>query len=164
MKEKKTIVFIHGLESSSLGTKARIIRSYFPEAIIPDFRGSLKERLKNLNAILTKKSNLIILGSSFGGLMAAIFTCQNPKRVNKLILFAPALNLEEFKPFLKCRLSVPTIIYHALQDEVVPFKEVKNTAEKVFKNLDFCQVDDDHRLQATVNLINWRGLILGEIK
>ncbi|MBU4011263.1 MAG: alpha/beta hydrolase, partial [Proteobacteria bacterium] len=64
------IVFIHGLESSGRGVKGSFFKNNYPEMIVEDFSGDFDERMLRLNAILALKSDLIIIGSSYGGLMA----------------------------------------------------------------------------------------------
>ena len=62
-----TRVFIHGLESSSKGTKGVFFRERYPDMIIEDFHGTLEQRMDKLNSLLYKKSSLIMVGSSYGG-------------------------------------------------------------------------------------------------
>ena len=81
-----TRVFIHGLEGSSQGTKSRYLRQLFPDLIPPDFKGQLAERMVQLETLLESTANLVLIGSSLGGLMAAIYTCQHPERMHQLIL------------------------------------------------------------------------------
>ncbi|MBW2205163.1 MAG: hypothetical protein JRF52_14135 [Deltaproteobacteria bacterium] len=69
-------IFIHGLESSNKGTKAVFFREKYPHMIIPTFTGNLPERMEKLNRILSDKSDIRIVGSSFGGLMAALFAME----------------------------------------------------------------------------------------
>ena len=64
-------IFIHGLESSNKGTKSVFFREKFPDMIIPTFVGSLPERLSKLDGFLLGKSDIRVVGSSFGGLMGA---------------------------------------------------------------------------------------------
>ena len=66
-------IFIHGLESSNQGTKSIYFRERYPDMIIPHFTGDLKERLDKLGEILSGKSDIRLVGSSFGGLMASLF-------------------------------------------------------------------------------------------
>ncbi len=153
------LIFLHGLESSSQGEKAVLLRSLFPGISTPDFTGSLAERMAQLHPILGNKTDWTIIGSSFGGLMGALFTCQHPGQMRKLILLAPALSLPEFAEHLPAPVDVPTIIIHGTQDEVVPLEPVRALAEKVFRNLGYRIVDDDHRLMKTVREIDWRLLL-----
>jgi len=73
-----TRVFIHGLESSSKGNKGVFFKNRYPEMIIEDYEGSLEKRMTKLEDILEGKSNIILVGSSFGGLMAALYAHRHP--------------------------------------------------------------------------------------
>ncbi len=154
-----TRLFIHGLESSSQGTKGAFFRGKYPDMIIEDFRGSLEERMKKLNKILLDKRDLILIGSSFGGLMAAIFACNNEDKVKKLILLAPALNLKEFESYLERRINIPVVIYHGKNDNVVPVAPVRKIARKIFTSITYNVVDDDHPLRKTFKSFNWSELL-----
>lgn len=152
-------IFIHGLEGSSQGFKATTLRQRFPGILTPDFRGTLDERMAELVPILQDTTDWTIIGSSFGGLMGALFTCQHPQQVRKLILLAPALHRPAFAEVDHQPIAVPTIIYHAQQDTVVPIKPVRTHATRVFTNLTFHVVDDDHALRATFGAINWEEML-----
>jgi pimeloyl-ACP methyl ester carboxylesterase len=154
-----TKVFIHGLESSGQGTKGMFFRENFPDMIIDDFFGPFMERMDKLYHLLLKKTDLILVGSSYGGLMAAVYTLNNEMKVRKLILLAPALNLEEFKPYLNKKSHVPVKIYHGRRDDVVPPESVHDTARKVFIDLQYHLVEDDHSLHDTFTSMNWDRLL-----
>ncbi len=154
-----TRVFIHGLEGSSQGTKSRYLRQLFPDILTPDFRGPLETRMTQLEALLESTSNLTLIGSSFGGLMAAIYTCQHIARMQQLILLAPALANDAFVPFHDCRVEVPARVYHGTQDDVVPLEPVRAVAQKVFTRLTFEDVVDDHFLSKTLTVIPWTQLM-----
>lgn len=154
-----TRVFIHGLESSSQGTKGAFFQKRYPDMVIEDFKGPLEERMKKLDKILLDKRTLILVGSSFGGLMATIFACDNVDKVKKLILLAPALNLNEFRPYTANRINIPVVIYHGKDDDVVPIEPVRKIASQIFANLTYNIVDDDHPLRKTFRLLNWDELL-----
>src|SRR5512137_2210165 len=92
-------IFIHGLESNNQGTKAVYFRENFPGMLTPNFPGPLDERMAKLYAILSGESDILLVGSSFGGLMASIFAMENEPSVRRLILLAPAINLMEFTAY-----------------------------------------------------------------
>jgi pimeloyl-ACP methyl ester carboxylesterase len=115
--------------------------------------------MEELNGILSGKSGIRLVGSSFGGLMASLFAMENEPKVDKLILLAPAINLMDFTKCGKKQISVPVRIYHGKDDEVIPLKEVKKVAEDLFHNLSFHTVDDDHMLHRTFKTIDWDGLL-----
>lgn len=154
-----TKVFIHGLESSSQGTKGVFFREKFPDMIIEDFSGPFEKRMDTLNHLLLKKKDLIMIGSSYGGLMAAVYTFNNELKVRKLILLAPALNLEEFNPYLNKKSNIPVTIYHGRHDDVVPPESVRDAARKVFTDLQHHLVEDDHSLHDTFKSMSWEKLL-----
>ena len=156
---KPTRVFIHGLESSSIGTKGVFFKDKYPDMIVEDFVGTFKNRMEKLNKILSDKTPLILVGSSYGGLMATVYAFDNEKSVKKLILLAPALNIYEFKPDLSRQLLLPVVIYHGRDDDVVSPSSVQDIAQKLFANLEYHLVDDDHPLHATFSFMNWDDLL-----
>jgi len=154
------IIYLHGLESTSQSGKARQFAEKFPGMITPDFTGSFEERMKQLKPILGRKKNWIIIGSSFGGLMGTVFTCEHPTQVRKLILLAPALLRDHFAAYLNLQpVSVPTVIIHGTADDVVPLEPVREIAEKLFTNLQYIVVDDGHRLQEAFKELNWEEIL-----
>ena len=112
-----------------------------------------------LAPILGEQAGWTIIGSSLGGLMAALWTCARPMQVRKLILLAPALHLPAFAAHRPAAIDVPVVIYHGRRDTVVPLPMVEALAERVFRQLVFHVVDDDHRLHATVQAIDWPALV-----
>ena len=152
-------IFIHGLESNNQGTKAIYFREKFPGMLTPNFPGPLDERMARLQAILSGKSDILMVGSSFGGLMASIFAMENEPSVRRLILLAPAINLMEFTPYRERKTLMPVHIYHGRQDEVIPISDVEEVAKKVFSTLTFHAVDDDHYLHRTFKTIDWDSLL-----
>jgi len=151
--------FIHGLESSSQGTKGAFFRERYPDMIIEDFSGSFSQRMVKLEDLLEGKQPLVLVGSSYGGLMAAVYACLHEERVKKLILLAPALHLEPYNPYLNKKLNLPITIFHGLQDEVVPLTTVRAIAEQLFVNHKFNAVEDDHSLHTTFAALDWDTLL-----
>jgi len=152
-------IFIHGLESNNQGTKAVYFRKNFPAMLTPNFSGPLDERMEKLQTALSGQSELILVGSSFGGLMASIFAMENEPRVKRLILLAPAINLMEFTPYRERKIEMPVHVYHGRQDDVISLEDVQKVACQVFSNLTFHAVDDDHYLHKTFKKIEWDTLL-----
>ena len=152
-------IFIHGLESNNQGTKAVYFRKNFQGMLTPNFSGSLEERMAKLRALLSGESDILLVGSSFGGLMASIFAMENQPRVKRLILLAPAINLADFSPYQDRKLQIPVHIYHGRQDEVISLEDVESVASRVFPHLLFHAVDDDHYLHKTFEKIEWGTLL-----
>ena len=154
------IIYLHGSESTSQSGKARQFAEKFPGMVTPDFTGSFEERMKQLKPILGRKKNWVIIGSSFGGLMGTVFTCEHPTQVRKLVLLAPALLRDQFAPYLNLEpVSVPTIIIHGTEDDVVPLEPVRELAEKLFKNLTYHIVNDGHRLHKAFEEMDWEEIL-----
>jgi pimeloyl-ACP methyl ester carboxylesterase len=152
-------IFIHGLESSNQGTKGLFFKKEFPDMIIPNFPGTLQERMQRLDEILSNKSGIRLVGSSFGGLMAALFAMENASRIDRMILLAPALNLMGLSHAHERETSVPTWIYHGKNDEVIPLETIEKVAKKTFRHLILHTVDDDHYLHKTFKKIDWQELL-----
>ncbi len=154
-----TLVFIHGLESTSQGNKAQYFRKIYPQMIIEDYTGDFATRMQKLQKVLNGKDRLILVGSSYGGLMAARYALDNEPRIRKLILLAPALNIEGFEKAVKQKLQVPTILYHGTKDDVVDPPAVRQIAEKTFSQLEYHMVEDDHPLSHVFPTLPWPALL-----
>ncbi|MHA1805173.1 MAG: alpha/beta hydrolase [Promethearchaeota archaeon] len=153
------LIFIHGLESSGKGFKGRFFQEQLPGILTPDFTGSLKQRMEQLHFILEKKTSWVIIGSSFGGLMATLYTFHYPQKVFKLILLAPLLTVPELEPSKLSSIDTPVILYHGKKDEIIPWKKTFTRAKQLFNNLTCNLVEDDHLLHATIKNIDWKQLI-----
>lgn len=161
------IIFIHGLESSGKGFKGQLFKKILPGILTPDFRAYspdisyktlLKERMAQLYTILENKEKWIIIGSSFGGLMGALYTCQFPNKVSRLILLAPVLSTPDLNPKKFHPINTPVIVFHGKNDQIVPLKPSRLRAKKLFNNLKYNVVNDDHMLHSTVLEIDWPQL------
>ena len=160
MIDNVRLIYLHGLESDSNSGKARLFREWFPGMLTPDFKGSFEDRMSQLDPILSDKIDWTLIGSSFGGLMGTVFTCAHPTQVRKLVLLAPALLREQFASYLDLEpVSVPTVIIHGTLDTVVPFEPVREIAQKLFTNLTYHIVEDDHRLGKSVHELDWKSIL-----
>lgn len=159
MIDQNRVIFIHGLMGDSMGVKATLLREKFPRILTPDFDGSLDERMGSLREILGEIDGWTMIGSSFGGLMAAIYACECPNQVKKLILLAPALIWPDFVKALPDPISVPVQVYHGTEDELIRLAQVREFTEKLFVNLTFNEVQDDHGLFKTVHALDWEAIL-----
>ncbi|HUG33988.1 MAG TPA: hypothetical protein VMJ90_04405 [Anaerolineales bacterium] len=153
------LIYLHGLESDSKSGKAHQFREWFPGMLTPDFKGVFDERMIQLTPILGAESRWTIIGSSFGGLMGATFTCDHSTQVRKLILLAPALMLDPFAARVPEPVSVPTTVIHGTRDDTVPLELVREIAQKHFTDLTYIIVDDDHRLHKTLHELDWKSIL-----
>jgi pimeloyl-ACP methyl ester carboxylesterase len=127
--------------------------------LTPDFSGSFTERMEQLYPILGNRRDWTIIGSSFGGLMGAVFTCTHPQQVRKLILLAPALILPEFSTAGFSNISTPTVLVHGTLDEIVPPEPVRQLAQQTFNNLNYIEAEDGHRLQQAFLQLDWDAIL-----
>jgi pimeloyl-ACP methyl ester carboxylesterase len=162
------IIFIHGMESSGHGFKGNLFRERIPGIITPDFysyspgmsyQELLERRMEELNTLLQKQDEWKIIGSSFGGLMAALYSLKKPHKVEKLVLLAPMLAIPELKPSKYKTIDIPVVVYHGRNDNVIPIKPTKKRAHALFKNVEYNVVDDNHMLHPTTESIEWRELL-----
>lgn len=151
--------FIHGLDSSSRGTKGSYFLGRYPGMIMGDYSGPLDERMAQLEKDLAGKENLIIVGSSYGGLMAALFACENETRVRRVILLAPALDQSDLSARYGKPLQMPAILYHGRFDDVVPPEPTRAIAGQLFVNLKYNLVEDDHSLHTVFSTLDWDSLL-----
>lgn len=145
-----TPVFLHGLESGPHGSKYRALKPALPGLRAPDTEGILDPdaRLQKIEAALAGDERLLLVGSSFGGLMACLYADRHPERVAAMVLCAPALHakLQPWVDGLR-RLPERTVILHGRGDDVVPIAASRRAAERF--GVPLVELDDDHRLSAS---------------
>ncbi len=117
------VVYLHGFASSPQSSKAKFFASKFAEAGIAFEAPRLDEgEFRNLtisgqkmvvdNAVseqrgkLAKGEPLVLMGSSLGGYLAALYAERHPEAVDRLVLLAPAF---EFLRRWRARLSIQEI-------------------------------------------------------
>jgi predicted esterase len=138
------VQFIHGLEGSPQGAKARFLAEHF-EAHAPamdtgDFAASVGEQARALRELRPD----VLIGSSFGGAVALELIARGEFRGPSLLL-APAVRLLGSEPSLPGDMRV--VIVHGLRDDVVDIegsRRLARTGSPGLVRLD--EVDDDHRL------------------
>ena len=164
----RNIIFIHGLESSGEGYKAKFLKNLFPEILTPNLSPYsskisvdhlLNIRMGQLEVLIHNTSNWIIIGSSFGGLIGTIYSLKYPKKVKLLILLAPFLTSPKYYDSLTFPIDIPVFAIHGIHDSVVSARKAKKHAKSLFSNLEYVLVDDDHQLHQTVGMLNWMKLI-----
>jgi pimeloyl-ACP methyl ester carboxylesterase len=123
-----------------------------------DYHGDLDQRLAQLEDQVAGIDNLILVGSSFGGLMAACFAIKHPRQCRRLVLLAPALNFSAYLP-PAAPLNIPTLLVIGQHDTVCPPHLVLPQARATFTDLEEKVVDDDHLLRHVFPTLDWSGLL-----
>lgn len=158
--EEPNLLFLHGYESSGNGFKANFLRQIFPTIETPTLTGELDQRLEQINSVFQENKTWIIIGSSYGGLMAAILAAKSKVKIVQLVLLAPALLPSLIPDSLRIKqIDIPTTIISGKQDEIVPTASIKDFSTHLFTQLKFIEVEDDHRLHSTTKHLDWRNII-----
>ena len=93
------IVYLHGFASSPQSSKARFFAQKFRAAGVPFDAPRLDEgdfsklTIGGQLAVVERavaRGPVILMGSSLGGYLAALYAAQHPEQVEKLVLLAPA--------------------------------------------------------------------------
>lgn len=158
-------VFLHGLESGPKGSKFRSLVAAFPNLFAPDCKGiyDADERLARIESALEGQSRLLLIGSSFGGLMACLFASRHPERVVAAVLCAPALH-ERMAGHVAMieQVAKNCVIIHGVNDTIVPVQASRRFAARFAVEL--VEVHDDHRLARSHGVIleqalRWSGTV-----
>jgi pimeloyl-ACP methyl ester carboxylesterase len=144
------VQFIHGLESSPWGTKARRLARFFevlaPEMDTRDFEASVATQA----VALREADPELVVGSSFGGAVAVALV-QRGLWPGPTLLLAPAALRYGLAPELPG--SGRVWIVHGLGDTVIdPEDSRKLAASADPERVRLVLVDDDHRLSRSVAL------------
>ncbi len=148
--------FIHGLESSPKGNKARLFDAHFdaytPAMDTSDFQSCVRLHAAELKA----RPAQIVIGSSFGGAVLAALIQRGDWPGPALFLAQAAL-----RRGLDTRLptQAPVWIVHGTRDTVVSVEDSRRlAAANPGGNFRLIEVDDDHSLHTSVDsgaLIGW---------
>lgn len=94
------IIYLHGFLSGPNSTKGQYFEHNFssigatvhqPDLVADDFQGlTITGQLAVLDAAVRKLKPVMLVGSSLGGYLAALYAARNSTRVSSLVLLAPA--------------------------------------------------------------------------
>ena len=151
------LIWAHGLWGSPNGSKVTAIRESGIEVNSPDFNNmELDERVDILNELVSKEE-VVLAGSSYGGLACALVAQQQPKQVKGMLLLAPALHLPESPNDDPEKLiapnNFPISIIHSVTDEIVPVSASKDYIKRSGNNLRLIEVEDSHVLENSFSII-----------
>jgi pimeloyl-ACP methyl ester carboxylesterase len=149
------ILLAHGLEGSPEGTKAKALGALGPPFRCPDGRGKiLAERVELLRPYLEREEQTLLIGSSYGGLVALHLACTYPDRIAGLILCAPALQHRE-APVLTLPalpVSIPCTLIHGTEDTLIP-AALSQAYVRENPHIELLLVEDNHRLSGSTQLL-----------
>jgi pimeloyl-ACP methyl ester carboxylesterase len=143
------VLFIHGLESSPLGTKAQYLAREF-ETLTPamdtsDFPACVALQVESI----AEHQPQVVVGSSFGGMILLHLTQLGAWRGPCLFLAQAGGRLGLLDPGLPP--DVPAVIVHGTHDEVIPVDDSRALARTGSPELvRYVEVDDQHRLVGLV--------------
>lgn len=157
------LCFLHGLDSSPQGTKARLIKTHYPDCLIPSLPPDIHERVRIVEQVLLEPT--IVIGSSLGGLTALMFSMTHPELITALLLLAPAAGCRDESIFTKEQkllletlyvpASIPTVIIAGIRDEVIPLASIRALVQRSPDpgRIQLHEVDDDHNLHQSLGLM-----------
>jgi predicted esterase len=148
MQRRPRVQFVHGLESSPQGTKARLFAAHFdartPAMDTADFEACVRVQAEELARFRPD----VLVGSSFGGAVVVALLQRGLWRGPTLLLAQAAAHYG-----LELRLpeNVRVWLVHGLRDDLVPIEESRALARTGTPGLvSLLEPDDDHPLSATV--------------
>lgn len=160
IQEDRDIIYLHGSESGPIGGKYTKLLEAFPGRVYaPDFRGieKVEDRVEKLAALTEENSfkatfsdskhyhRVFLVGSSLGGLQAALFADKYPDRVAGYLLLVPAF-CDPYKDMVSLIKNVPSKAYilASANDEYIPNQGIIDFVLK--HNVEASFVPDGHRL------------------
>jgi predicted esterase len=154
------VQFIHGLEGSPNGSKARELARHFdtrtPAMDTQDFEGCVARQLEELNAFGPD----VLVGSSFGGAVAVALLERGHWHGPTLLLAQAAVHYNEHARLPE---GVTIWLVHGLGDVLIDPEQSRRLARTGSAgSVRLIEVDDDHPLHASVangKLIDWVNAI-----
>lgn len=144
------LYFFHGQESAPWGTKSLALKEVFPDIISPDFQKmEVPERLIKAEEVTRGQSNIFVVGSSLGGLLAALLYHHYPERFQGYLLLAPAIELPEGQLIDKA--PEKSAMIYGQQDTIISSDAIHDYAKTY--SMELVLVEDDHRLANTIEQI-----------
>lgn len=156
------VYFAHGRDTTPHGIKIRKLRRV-AEAMgwaveAPDYSDTkdVSVRTERLCALLEQdERRLVLVGSSMGAYVSAQAAQRfGPKRVEGLLLMAPAVHLPGYVVSERLTLPKHTVLVHGWSDEVVPAEGVIRFARE--HDVELILTSDDHRLGRSHDLLEGR--------
>ena len=150
------VQFIHGLEGSPQGAKARLLAEHF-DALTPtmdtsDFAASVATQAEAARRFAPD----VLVGSSFGGAVAVALLAQGVWRGPTLLLAQAAVH---YDPSVRLPQDVTIWLVHGTNDTLLDVEDSRRLAATGSpERVRLIEVEDDHPLHASVargDLIEW---------
>lgn len=142
------VQFIHGLESSPQGTKARLFAQHFTVLTPAMDTGDFAACVQVQSAALAEFRPDVLVGSSFGGAVAVALLQRGVWRGPTLLLAQAAFQYPVPRSLPE---EVPVWLVHGRRDDIVDIEDSRQLAATGSAALvRLIEVDDDHPLTATV--------------
>ena len=151
------LIWAHGLWGSPNGSKITAIRDSGIEVISHDFNDmELIDRVELLEKTM-EVGNVVLAGSSWGGLACALAAQRKSDKLKGPLLLAPALHYPEppnnNPEDLVAPKEVPVTIIHSIEDDIVPISASKDYIKRSGNNIKLIEVKDNHVLENSIELI-----------
>ena len=139
------------------GSKVTAVRESGIEVISPDFNEmELVDRVELLEKTI-EIGDVVLAGSSWGGLACALTAQKKPDKLKGLLLLAPALHYPEPPNDNPDKLiapdGIPVTIIHSKTDDIVPISASKDYVKRSGNNVNLIVVEDSHVLENSIELI-----------
>lgn len=126
----------------------------------------ISEVIEQLNKNGHEYSDIILCGFSQGGCMVLETLYQLPHKIAGAICMSPRIYPDRIMEAKDINKSTPVLIAHGLFDEVISFQETKSHVEnyvmKKFENVEFCEFEMHHEIDAfeILKIRNWLNEII----
>lgn len=156
--ESLRLQFIHGLEGSPQGAKARLFARHFDALTPPMDTADFESCVEVQSEALTSFRPDLLVGSSFGGSVAVELLRRERWRGPTLLLAQAARRRD---PEARLPAGVPVWIVHGLRDSLIDVEDSRALARTGSPDLvRLIEVDDDHPLHDSVA----SGALLGWVR
>ena len=153
-----TRVFIHGLDSSSRGTKGTFFQSN-PRDDHGRFLRPLQTEDGTARAEPRSEEQPDPRRFELWGPHGCAICVQKRIRTRHSSSSPPPYEHGDFSPYDATPLELPVTLYHGRQDLVVPPEPTRLIAERLFRNMEIHLVDDDHNLHLVFPMLDWDRLL-----